>query len=167
MAVHQHSVLMVFIHIKYVVCRRLDHLFAFCKDYRLKYIDDLSNVCHPHTVTVFVEDIQVNAGYQGISHGVLLVKEAWIGSRLYGEPGSPLVYDHADFFFRIVLVHNSSMAADQLFHIESFAESFIPYFVVKICSTSLDLPAFRMGVIVQGQTIHKSMLERLAVTEAS
>ena len=150
-----------------MIGRSLDHLFSFCKDYRLKYIDNLSDIGHPYTVAVFVKDVQVNTSHQSVSHSVLLIKESWIGSRLYGEPGSPLVNDQADFFFGIILVHDGSMTADQLFHIEGFAQGLIPYLIIKVCGTSLNLPAFRMGIIMKRKTIHKSMLERLAVAEAS
>src|SRR5699024_11976585 len=45
--------------------------------------------------------------------------------------------------------------------------SLIPYLIIRVCGTSLNLPAFRMGIIMKRKTIHKSMLERLAVAEAS
>ncbi|MNJ77858.1 hypothetical protein D3C77_754610 [compost metagenome] len=53
---------MHFVHIEYMVRWCEDHLVAFCKYHRLKHVNDLSDICHFHTLTIFMENIQINAG---------------------------------------------------------------------------------------------------------
>ena len=164
-AVQQLRILMILIHVKHMVGRCFDHLRTLGQNHRLKYIDHLRDIRHLHTVAVFVEDVQVDAGYQSVTHGILLVQESRIGSRLHVEPGAPLVDDHAHLLLRIILVHDRSVAADQFIHIPGFLHSLIPCFFIKLRSASLVLPSTRMCVVVQRQSVHKSVLIRRASAE--
>ena len=128
---------MVFVHIKYMIGRGLDHFAAFGQDYGLQDVYHLGDVCHFYAVAVFIKDIQVDTCYQGIPHGTLLIQEARIGSRFYVEPGSPFVDDHAYFFFRVVFIHDGTVAGDQFIHIPGFFHSLVPFFLVKFGSASL------------------------------
>ena len=109
--------LMMFIHIKYMVSRGFHHLCSFCKKNRLQNIYHLSQVCHFNSIAVLVKDIQCDSRHQSIAHSILLIEKAGICTRLTGIPGSPFIYNHTNLFFRIIGIHNRSMALNQLFHI--------------------------------------------------
>ena len=66
---------------------------------------------------MLVENVQGKAGYQCIPHGILLIKETRIGSRLHIKPAAPFIDHHADLFLRIIAVHDIAMLFDQLFHL--------------------------------------------------
>ena len=59
-AFDQGVILMMLIHIENVICRSLDHLVAFGQDHSLKDVDQLGNICHLDTVTVLIENVQIN-----------------------------------------------------------------------------------------------------------
>ena len=134
-----------------------DHISTICKDNGLKNIYDLRKVCHLYSVTVFVKDIQSDTCDQGISHCVLLIQEARVCAWFHCVPCAPLVNDHTDLFLRIIFVHDMSVTLDQSFHKERFIQTLIPYLIIKICSTSLDFPSFRMYIIMKRKTIHISV----------
>ena len=155
--VYKHCILMIFVHIKYMIGWCQDHISTICKDNGLKNIYDLRKVCHLYSVTVFVKDIQSDTCDQGISHCVLLIQEARVCAWFHCVPCAPLVNDHTDLFLRIIFVHDMSVTLDQSFHKERFIQTLIPYLIIKICSTSLDLPSFRMYIIMKRKTIHISV----------
>ena len=134
--VQKFCVLMVFVHIKYMIGRGLDHFAAFGQDYGLQDVYHLGDVCHFYTITVFVEDVQVDTCYQGIAHGILLIQEARVGSRFYFKPGSPFIDDHSNFFFRIVFIHDGSMTGDQFVHVPGLFHGLVPFFFIKFGSAS-------------------------------
>ena len=155
--VYKHCILMIFIHIKYMIGWCQDHISSICKNHGLEHIYDLRKVCHFYSVAVFVENIQSDTCNQGISHCILLIQESRICAWFYCVPCTPFINDHTDFLLRIILIHNVSVTLDQCFHKERFVQALIPYFVIKICSTSLDLPSFRMHIIMKGKAIHVSV----------
>ena len=84
---------MVFIHMKYMIGRCQHHLLTLCKNHGLENIYHLCNIGHLNPVAVLIKDIQIDSGYNGISHGILLVEEARIRSRLYVKPVAPFIND--------------------------------------------------------------------------
>ena len=127
---------MVFVHIKYMISRSFDHLAALGQYHSLQDVDHLGDICHFYTVTVFVEDVQVDPCYQGIPHGTLLIQEARIGSRFYLKPGSPFIDDHSNFFFRVVFVHDGSVTGNQFVHVPGLFHGLVPFFLIKFGSAS-------------------------------
>ncbi len=154
---HQLAVLMVLIHIKCMPGGSLHHLLALGKDHCLKYVHHLGDICHLHPVTVLVEQVQIDACHQCVPHGILLIQEAGIGAGLHIIPGAPLIHDHADLLFRIILIHNGAMSLDQLIHLQGRLQSAVPVLLIKVQSQSLLIPiSGRYGIIMKRHAIHKS-----------
>ena len=157
-ACHQIIFLVYLIQIKNMIGRSFDHFLTLCQDHRLQNIDHLCDICHLDAVAVFVEEIQVDTCNQCVTHGILLIQKSRIRSRLYIIPGTPLVHDHADLFIRIVLIHNGTVTADQLFHVHRLFHGLIPVFFRKFRCTALVIPGFRNRVVMKRQAIHHAML---------
>ena len=133
--------------------RRPEHPGPVREDDRLKNIDHLGDAGHLHSVRMLVEEVQVNAGHQCVAHGILLIQEARIGAGFHRKPGAPFVHDHAQLLFRIILIHDSAVHIDQVLHVKCFGQCLVPGLLIKLCRTALDLPSFRMSVIMKGKTV--------------
>ena len=146
---------MMLVQVVDVVGGGLDHLGTFGEDHALQHVDDLGDVGHNHPVAVLVEDIQMESRYHGVPHGVLLIQEAGVGAGLHAKPGAPFVHNQAYSVFGIVLVHDSQVAVDQLFHPLGLHQSDVVHRTVEVQSTSLDFPTQGVGVVVEGDGVHE------------
>ena len=67
-----------------------DHGWGFMNGLSLHYytqhVHHLSDICHLHTITVLVKQIQVDTCHQRIPHGILLIQEAGVGAGLHIIP---------------------------------------------------------------------------------
>ncbi|MNC13620.1 hypothetical protein D3C75_613720 [compost metagenome] len=143
-------------HVENMVGRCQNHFLAFSKNHGLQHVDRLGNVSHPHPVIVLVENIQGQAGNQGIADRVLLIEEARIGSRLDIIPGSPFIDDQADTLLMIILIHNYAVAGNQLIHVQCLLQRREPFIGLKTGSRAFIMPfPCWQRVIMQCDRIHE------------
>ena len=145
--------------------RCLHHTRTIGQNHGLKDIDHLRDTSHSDTVRVLVENVQRQGRNQCISHGILLIEEARVCTRLHIEPVAPFVDDHADLFIRIILIHDRTVSLDQLFHFICLGESLIPLSLVKLRGASLMLPGPGDGVVMKRKTVCVSVEPFLALAE--
>ena len=73
MAINGFSILMDFVQIKYMIAWGFHHLFAICQNHRLQDVDGLCDICHVHSLGMFMENIQGDRCDHGITDRILLV----------------------------------------------------------------------------------------------
>ena len=49
------------------------------------------------------------------------------------------------------------MPLDQSLHVQRLVQCLVPALLIEVGGAALDLPSFRMYIIVQGEIIHKSV----------
>ena len=158
-AVHKCSILVAFVHLKHVIGRCLYDFSTFSQDHCLEYVYYLGDVCHRDAVTVTVEDIQVQCRYHGIPHRILLIQESRIRPLFYLEPGAPLVHDQFNLVLRIVFAHDLQMAVDHLLNAQSQVNGLIVFLRIKLRRLAFLLPATGHGIIVQADSIGKTVAD--------
>ena len=140
---------MIAIHMENMIGWRLHHLVTFGQKDRLKDIDHLGKASHLNTITMFIKNIQCDSCNQSIPNCVLLIEETRVRTRFDSVPASPLIHYHANPLLRIVLIHDLAMSFDEFLHIKSLVQGLIPDLLIKFRCRSLDLPAFRMNIVME------------------
>jgi hypothetical protein len=120
-------------------------LRAVGEEHRLEHVDRLGDVRHHQPRCEAVEDVEVQAGDQGVAERVLLVEEAGVGAGLDVEPGAPLVDHQADSPGWVVAVHDRSVAGDELVHPLG-----VHHRLVVILEAELGRAALRAGEVGEG-----------------
>ena len=104
---------------------------------------------------MLIEYIQVYRRNNGVPHGVLLIEESGVGSRLNVVPGAPFVDDKTYLVLRVVSVHNTGVADYHSLNAQSGTYRLIVFFFIKFGGAALVRPfAGWNGVVMQGHSIH-------------
>ena len=136
-------------HIKDIVGWCEDNFFSLGKNHRLQHIDGLSDVRHPNTVAVIVEDIQIARRGHRIAHGVLLIQERRIGSRFNSVPCSPFIHNQRNFFVWVSFIHDGAMPGKIFIHLQSILENIEPFALIEVgCSFPV-----AEGIVVQRESV--------------
>ena len=94
------------VHFKHPIARGDGHFFVVGEDHRLEHVGELGDAGHFHAVAMPVEDVEGNAGDERVTQRALLVKKSRVCARLDVIPRAPFIHDQADFFLRVVSVHD-------------------------------------------------------------
>src|SRR5690606_41744496 len=81
-----------------------------------EHVDRLRDVRHRDPPRVPMEDIEVETGHQGVTHGVLLEEETRVGALLDVPPGAPLVTHERHAVIGVVGVHHGNVTAHHALH---------------------------------------------------
>ena len=141
--------------------RCLHHLCPLRQKHRLKNVDHLCNVGHRDTVAHLVEDIQIKARRHRIPHRILLIQESGIGSFFRPEPVAPLVHNKSDLLLRIIAVQNLRVFFQNFLQEVSALHGQNPLLIRKGKGAALIIPAAKIHIIVNTQSVHKAMALRL------
>ena len=121
----------------------------------MQNVHRLRDVSHRYTRGVLIEYIQVYRRNNGIPHGVLLIEESGVGSRLNVVPGAPFVDDKTYLVLRVVSVHNTGVADYHSLNAQSGTYRLIVLFFIEFGGAALVRPfAGWNSVVMQGHSIH-------------
>ena len=152
---------MILVHIVDVVRGGQNHLVPFRENDGLEHIDHLCNGGQLDAVRVFVENIEVDCGQNGIAHGVLLKEMGRVGAGLSSVPGSPFVHHQTNRFLGIIVGHDAVMPGNNLVNFCSGFQQLIPLLFVKLVrnrhgrkeSAACGIHPARKSVVVEGQAV--------------
>ena len=143
------------VHLVGVVGRGQHHLVALGQDDRLKDIDGLGDVRHPHALGVLVEDVEVRRRQHAVAQGVQLIEVAGVRAGFGVIPGAPLVHIEPDTLLGIIAIHHRDVLAKQIVHPQGLRERLAPGGLVEACGRALLVPVTGLDrVVVQRDGVH-------------
>ena len=74
-----------------------------------------------------MENIEIEPGDDGVTHGVLLEEMAGVGLRLHIIPCSPFVKNKSDLFLGVESIHNRDVVTEDFVNLNRFGNCLVVF----------------------------------------
>src|SRR5215475_13965008 len=138
-----------------MVDRSAHEVGSLCEEQRVDAIDGLSHISHGDLVRVAVEDVEGQAGMNGVAEGNRLAQDVgWSDLRAGGVPHAPLIDDELGAMRRIKLPQLVPVVFDHFLQAHTAQEHFIPLRSFEV--SGLQRGGAQVSVEVQAETVGRS-----------